>query len=542
MNPIKLVVIFIFSLGLMACGSSSEKLVVTPPASALTMAFTADKTFHFTWPAATSAMYYELYEATTVGAGFTLIKSTALLEFDHVVPLYARLNAKYMLKSCSASACSSSTAIFTSTKLAAMTSSIGLKRATTPVAGHMFGYSVSLSSDGSTLAVGAQQATVDNVTKVGEVTIFKQSVLGTDWVYQQTIRAFDGAQDDEFGSAISLSADGNVLAVSASLEDNTKGSVYVFTRTGASFATVNTDVGYIQAGDKAVNDYFGTSVSLSADGGTLAVGQFDDNNAAHTGAVYVFTGSGDAWTQQNKLVASNAGANDKFGVSISLSSDGNILAIGAPGEDEPIDAGAVYVFTRTDAVWNEKKILSASNAQQGDNFGYSLSLSDDGASLAVGAPFEDSTSTTINVKGTDTDVFNSGAVYVFTGSGATWTENAYLKADNAAQNDVFGWGVSLNSDGTVLAVGAPGEDSVSTEMNNAGTDTVDFNSGAVYVFTGSGATWAQQAYLKASNPGSNDNVGVHLSLSGDGTVLAVGVPDEDGAENGTTDSGAVYLY
>jgi hypothetical protein len=258
--------------------------------------------------------------------------------------------------------------------------------------------------------------------------------------------------------------------------------------------------------------------------------------------VYVFTGSGDAWTQQNKLVASNAGATDKFGVSISLSSDGNILAIGAPGEDEPIDAGAVYVFTRTDAVWNEKKILSASNAQQGDNFGYSLSLSDDGASLAVGAPFEDSTSTTINVKGTDTDVFNSGAVYVFTGSGATWTENAYLKADNAAQNDVFGWGVSLNSDGTVLAVGAPGEDSVSTEMNNAGTDTVDFNSGAVYVFTGSGATWAQQAYLKASNPGSNDNVGVHLSLSGDGTVLAVGVPDEDGAENGTTDSGAVYLY
>ena len=189
-------------------------------------------------------------------------------------------------------------------------------------------------------------------------------------------------------------------------------------------------------------------------------------------------------------------------------------------------------------------MLSASNAQEGDSFGYSLSLSSDGTTLAVGAFLDDSTSRIIDNFGTDTDAFNSGAAYIFTGSGETWDQKAYIKADNSGKSDGFGAAVSLNSDGTILAVGAPGEDSVSTVMNNPGTDVVDLvnGSGAVYVFTVSGATWAQQAYLKASNTGAADLFGEVLSLSGDGTVLAVGVPQEDGAENGTTDSGAVYLY
>ena len=155
MNPIKLVAVFILSLVLMACGSGTETLVVTPPASALTMSFSPTKAFRFTWPAASGATYYNLKEAATVGLGYTLVKKTTGTTFDHVVPLYARLKAKYILESCDETECSTSAAVFTSTQVSAMSSSIGYAKASNTQAGDFFGASVSLSSDGNTLAVGA---------------------------------------------------------------------------------------------------------------------------------------------------------------------------------------------------------------------------------------------------------------------------------------------------------------------------------------------------------------------------------------------------
>ena len=119
------------------------------------MSFTPTKGFRFNWPAATNATYYELYETATIGSGYSLIKKTTATSFDHVVPLYARLNAKYMLKSCSDSACTASLEVFTSKEIAEMTSSIGYAKASNTDANDQFGSSVSLSSDGNTLAVGA---------------------------------------------------------------------------------------------------------------------------------------------------------------------------------------------------------------------------------------------------------------------------------------------------------------------------------------------------------------------------------------------------
>ena len=186
MNPIKLVAVFVFSLGLMACVSGHGTL--TPSASALTMSFT--KAFRFTWPAATGATYYNLKEAATDGSGYTLIKRTTGTTFDHVVPLYARLNAKYILDSCSETACSTSAAVFTSTQISAMTSSIGYAKASNTEASDVFGISVSLSSDGNTLAVGAygedsnakgigEDQTNDLESASGAVYVFTRS--GTNW-------------------------------------------------------------------------------------------------------------------------------------------------------------------------------------------------------------------------------------------------------------------------------------------------------------------------------------------------------------------------
>jgi hypothetical protein len=146
---------------------------------------------------------------------------------------------------------------------------------------------------------------------------------------------------------------------------------------------------------------------------------------------------------------------------------------------------------------------------------------------------------------------NSGAVYVFARSGTTWAQEAYIKASNTGAGDYFGFSVSLSADGTRLAVGAFHEDSAATGVGGDQASNATLSSGAVYVFARSGTTWAQEAYIKASNTGTNDGFGGSVSLSADGTRLAVGAEEEDSAargvggdqaSNAATESGAVYLY
>ncbi len=249
--------------------------------------------------------------------------------------------------------------------------------------------------------------------------------------------------------------------------------------------------------------------------------------------------------------ASNTGAGDRFGYPVALSADGNTLAVSAfyedsnatgiggnQNNDDASDSGAVYVFVRAGGAWSQQAYVKASNTGNNDYFGYTLALSDDGDTLAVGAPFEDTTAN------------SSGAVYVFTRSGATWSQQAFVKASNTGQDDLFGSYVALSADGDTLAVGAPDEDSDATGIGGTDNDNT-INSGAVYVFTRSGATWSQQAYVKASNTGAGDRFGYALALSGDGSTLAVGAFYEDSDATGiggdqtngnATNSGAVYLY
>ena len=601
MNSIKLVAVFIFSLGLMACGSGTgtEKLVVTPPASALTMSFTPTKAIRFDWPAATSATYYKLYEAATSGSGYALIKTTTATSFDHVIPLYARLDAKYILKSCSESACSpASIEVFTSAKIAEMISSIGYAKASNTGENDWFGRNISLSGDGNTLAVGAltedSNATGiggddDNnlATDSGAVYVFSRS--GTTWTQQAYVKASNTQASDGFGVSVSLSRDGNTLAVGATHEDSnavgiggdddnnsisSSGATYVFSRNGTTW----TQQAYVKASNTGAYDWFGGSLSLSSDGNTLAVGaNFEDSNATgiggddnnnlatESGAVYVFSRSGTTWTQQAYVKASNTGENDWFGRNISLSGDGNTLAVGALTEDSnatgiggdddnnlATDSGAVYVFSRSGTTWTQQAYVKASNTQASDGFGISVSLSSDGNTLAVGADSEDSNSTVINVLGTDDGAADqSGAAYVFSRSGNTWTEQAYVKASNTGENDYFGRNISLSGDGNTLAVGANFEDSNATGIGGDDNNNLATDSGAVYVFSRSGTSWAQQAYVKASNTEVDDYFGTNVSLNSDGNTLAVGATGEDsnskvindvGTDTGANGSGAVYLY
>jgi hypothetical protein len=331
-------------------------------------------------------------------------------------------------------------------------------------------------------------------------------------------------------------------------------------------------VGYVKASNSNLEDVFGRHVALSGDGHTLAVGAIwedsnatgidgyqVDNSAQYAGAVYVFVRDAqNQWSQQAYIKASNTEWGDEFGWNVALSDDGNTLAVGSWGEDSAatgidgnqadntaIDAGAVYVFVRDDQnQWSQQAYVKAFNTHEDDGFGFGgIALSGDGNTLAVGAP-----------KKSSNQLLEVGAVYVFVRNvRSEWSQQAYVKASNLGVGDLFGCSVGLSDDGDTLAVGAWAEDSDETGINpvNEGSNLAP-NSGAVYVFLRNEQnTWAQQAYVKASNTNTDDVFGEGLALSGDGHTLAIGAYGEDSnasgidgdqGNNSFTDAGAVYVF
>ncbi len=337
-------------------------------------------------------------------------------------------------------------------------------------------------------------------------------------------------------------------------------------------------IGYFKGSNTEANDHFGgAGVALSGDGNTLAVGAWTeasnatgingnqaDDSVTWAGAVYVFTRAGGVWSQQAYIKASNTGAQDVFGIRVALSSDGNTLAVGAYGEasnatgingnqadDSLPRAGAVYVFTRAGGVWSQQAYVKASNTGAQDMFGYSVTLSSDGNTLAVGAYGEASNATGINGNQADNSAASAGAVYVFTRAGGAWSQQAFIKASNTGAGDLFGNSVHVSSDGNTLAVGAVYESSNATGINGNQADDSAAKSGAAYVFTRTAAAWSQQAYVKASNTEAQDNFGMSLALSSDGNTLAVGARSESSnatgingnqADNSAPYSGAAYVF
>jgi hypothetical protein len=338
-------------------------------------------------------------------------------------------------------------------------------------------------------------------------------------------------------------------------------------------------VGYFKASNTGPGDHFGSSVALSADGDTLAVGAPGEssnsstgnqlnNSTPYAGAVYVFKRivfargpSGYIWSQQAYLKAPNPNAEDNFGDVLALSADGRTLAVGAPGESSGANginnnqadnsaalAGAVYVFTRSGSGWSYQAYLKASNSDAGDGFGSAVALSGDGNTLAVGALGEGSIATGIGGDQADNSAFGAGAVYVFSRNAGNWKQRDYIKASNTDAGDLFGRSVTLSADGSTLAVSATEEDS-RTNGNSGG--------GAVYIFAriviGRGPdnyVWGQQAYITASNSGSTSGFGNAVALSANGHTLAVSAINESGGVPGINGdqsnseryfSGAVYI-
>lgn len=262
--------------------------------------------------------------------------------------------------------------------------------------------------------------------------------------------------------------------------------------------------------------------------------------------------------------ASNTGSGWRFGWAVALSGDGTTLAVGADSEaggstgvngnqtdlSLPV-SGAVFVFVRTGAVWTQQAYVKASNTRLSARFGHAVALSKDGNTLAVGADNESSNATGIDGNQADASMTNAGAVYVFSRTGSTWAQDAYLKPSNTRANALFGGALALSSDGTTLAVGSDGETSSATGVDGSQADASLAHAGAAYVFTKSGGVWSQQAYVKASNTRASSSFGFSIGLSADGNTLAVGAPNESSAATGvggnqadtsSPGTGSVYVY
>jgi hypothetical protein len=257
-----------------------------------------------------------------------------------------------------------------------------------------------------------------------------------------------------------------------------------------------------------------------------------------------------------------------FGYSVSLSADGRTIAIGAFDEDGSFrgingvpdnarnGAGAVYIYAKpVNGFWSQQAYIHASNAEAGDSFGVHVVLSDDANTLLVGSLDEDCRATGINpADPCDNDRagdLSTGAAYVFVRNGTTWTQQAFFKASNTGANDWFGSRLALSGDGNTAAMGASLEDTLGRGINGnqEGNDATE--SGAVYLFTRAGTTWRQQAYIKGASTEAFDQIGSAVALSRDGRTLIATALGEDGgakgsngnqADNSAMESGAAYVF
>lgn len=295
--------------------------------------------------------------------------------------------------------------------------------ATDGAEGDEFGSSVAIYGD--TIVIGAPRDSV-NFTSQGSAYVFVRS--GSGWIQQaQLTEGAGAAESDNFGSSVSIW--GNTAVVGAPLDDSPtaidRGAAFVFTRSGLTWSFQQK----LTADDSDANDQLGWSVAVS--GNTAIVGAYLDNAAfSDQGSAYIFTRSGNAWSQIQKLTAQDAAANDRFGFSVAL--DGNTAIVGAPLKDaENTDQGAVYVYNRSGSFVFQQKLV-VSDAAASEQFGYSVAVS--GENLIVGAPFSS----------------EHGAAYIFDRAGANWSERKKLADEKNAANEQFGFSVGISCDKVVI--------------------------------------------------------------------------------------------
>ncbi|MCF7810082.1 T9SS type A sorting domain-containing protein [bacterium] len=263
----------------------------------------------------------------------------------------------------------------------------------------------------------------------------------------------------------------------------------------------------ITADDAEAGDQFGISVSI--DGDYAIIGAYlNDDNGNNSGSAYIFVRDGEEWTQQQKLTADDAEMGDVFGFSVSIS--GDYAIIGAYRSDDGGNmSGSAYIFSRDGNEWTQQAKLTANDADTCNYFGYSVFIAGDYA--IAGAA------------GNDENGNLSGSAYIFVRDGNEWTQQQKLTADDGEARDQFGWSVSINGD--YVIIGAPWSD-----------DAGD-GSGSAYVFVCDGDEWTQQQKLTADDAEADEEFGYSVSIDANYVIIGARTDDDNGWE-----SGSAYIF
>jgi len=352
-----------------------------------------------------------------------------------------------------------------------------------------FGRSVALSADGNTALIGGP---ADN-GNVGATWVFTRS--GSAWAQQgEKLVGTGEAGQGEFGSSVALSADGGTALVGGWSDDGNEGAAWAFTRSGSTWTQQGEKL--TGAGGVGGESGFGTSVALSANGDAALVGGPRDNS--DVGAAWVFARSASTWAQQGpKLTGAGETGEGRFGVSVALSADGNTALVGGPRDNS--DVGAAWAFTRSVSTWSQQggKLVGSGETGAGE-FGSSLALSADGNTALIGVPEDDAA---------------IGGTWAFTRSSGVWTQQGSKLTGDEEDNSEFGVLVALSADGNTALVGGWNDDG---------------RKGAAWVFTRSGSVWSQQGpKLVGTGVSAGDGFGTSVALSADGNTALIGAPGND---------------
>ena len=491
--------------------------------------------------------------------------------------------------------------------------------------GDEFGYAVDISAGNTHVAVGAP----GDESGKGSVYVFAKPsgawVAATSAV-KLTRPAADAANGDRFGESVSISADGSHIAVGAPGVDGGKGATYIFVMPSAAppnnvWASDDTPDATIAkaatgADAAAAGDNFGASVSLSDDEAFLIVGAPGDNRAAGTAHIYAkptAAAPNNVWADTTAaaktLTSPDAFAGDRFGYSVSMDADGDAITIGAP--QGPSEVGKAFVYLKPDAsgadAWSDSTgeptaTLTPTDSANNAQFGHSVAISSDGTDAVVGAPFGGSRPIAgATVRGAEDRLSYNGTIYRF-GYGTGWTATEWADQSSAGDDfsfttaiaarkgygvsldadgdfgafgglgafhgggvfyrfsgttniatvlvgrnhfsypDYFGWEVDLSADGNTAVVGARNADhtagSASAELCAAGRPFFGVDQGAAYVFTKTGGRFVKTAAAKLTAGADSQDCGrfgTSVAVSRDGSVIAVGA-------TGDLHPGVVYVF
>ena len=385
----------------------------------------------------------------------------------------------------------------------------------------LFGNSVAVSGDHA--IIGAWNDDGPFAFAWGSAYIFER--IGGVWVEQQKITPSDADEQDRFGHVVAIS--GDVAVVGSPMNDDACPPGNVFCDSGSAYVFRKIKGEWIEqqkltAGDAVATDQYGITLAISGD--VIVVGSPWQDEACgggfncNAGAAYVYRFDGDQWAFEDKLMASDADVIDELGLSVSIS--GDTILVGARGDnDDGFNSGAAYVYQYNGVDWDEFQKLTASDAQEGDEFGWGVSISGEVALIGAGL---------VDTACPEDILCNSGSAYVFRFDGAKWVEEQKLEAPDMSKGDQVGRSVAIDGDAAVLG---------SRWNDNLCPENPDCDSGAAYLFRFDGRAWSLQQKLTPHDAEPVDLFGSAVAVNG--TTVFVG---SEGDDDDGTGSGSAYFY